>query len=77
MTVELLAPQLRVHLKLDVFEVDLAVDGFHVLFGDVVVALFSPVLLLAEVAQLFPTKKSTRFYLKRFQRKRNRINEDE
>jgi hypothetical protein len=34
-------------------------------------------LLLAEVAQLFPTKKSTRFYLKRFQRKRNRINEDE
>ena len=54
MTVELLAPQLRVHLKFDVFEVDVAVDRFHVFFGDVVVAFLAPVLVLAKVAQLLP-----------------------
>jgi len=53
-SVELLAPQFGIHLKLDVDEVDVSLHGIHVSFCHVIVTVLFPVVVLKEVAQLFP-----------------------
>ena len=66
--VVLLAPELGVHLQLDILEIGLSVDvlriGVNVPLGHVVVGVTGPVLVVAEVAQFLPENNVETSFLK-------------